>query len=47
MAVILPFEARLYNEAGINAEFVGHPLLDVVGTKYSRKEAMLKCWKGS
>ncbi len=42
IAVILPFEASLYNEAGINAEFVGHPLLDVVGTKYSRKEAMLK-----
>ncbi|HVO65851.1 MAG TPA: lipid-A-disaccharide synthase [Syntrophales bacterium] len=42
IAVILPFEASLYNEAGINAEFVGHPLLDVVGMKYSRKEAMLK-----
>jgi lipid-A-disaccharide synthase len=23
-------------------EFVGHPLLDVIGTKYSRKEAMLR-----
>jgi lipid-A-disaccharide synthase len=42
MAVILPFEASFYSKAGVNAEFVGHPLLDVVGTKYSRKEAMLK-----
>jgi lipid-A-disaccharide synthase len=42
MAVILPFEASLYNKAGVNVEFVGHPLLDVVGTKYSRKEAKLK-----
>ena len=42
MAVILPFEAIFYSKAGVNAEFVGHPLLDVVGTKYSRKEAMLK-----
>ena len=42
MAVILPFEASLYNEAGVNVEFVGHPLLDVVGAKYSRKEAILK-----
>ncbi len=42
MAVILPFEASLYNKAGVNVEFVGHPLLDVIGTKYSRKEAMLR-----
>ena len=42
MAVILPFEASLYNEAGVNTEFVGHPLLDVVEAKYSRKEAILK-----
>lgn len=40
MAVILPFEARLYHEAGVDATFVGHPLLDVVKTKYSRKEAL-------
>lgn len=30
IAVILPFEARLYQQAGIEAEFVGHPLLDVI-----------------
>ncbi|HET6461723.1 MAG TPA: lipid-A-disaccharide synthase, partial [Syntrophales bacterium] len=42
MAVILPFEASLYNEAGVDAEFVGHPLLDVIGTKYLREAAALK-----
>jgi lipid-A-disaccharide synthase len=42
MAVILPFEALLYHEAGVDATFVGHPLLDVVKTKYSRKEALAK-----
>jgi lipid-A-disaccharide synthase len=40
MAVILPFEADIYKEAGVHATFVGHPLLDVVGTKYPRKEAL-------
>jgi lipid-A-disaccharide synthase len=40
MAVILPFEADLYREAGVDVTFVGHPLLDVVKTKYPRKEAL-------
>ena len=40
MAVILPFEADLYKDAGFDATFVGHPLLDVVRTKYPRKEAL-------
>jgi lipid-A-disaccharide synthase len=40
MAVILPFEARLYDEAGVDATFVGHPLLDVVKAKYTRQEAL-------
>lgn len=30
MHVILPFEAGLYEQAGIDVRFVGHPLLDVV-----------------
>jgi len=42
MAVILPFEADLYGEAGVDATFVGHPLLDVVRTKYSRKDALIR-----
>ena len=40
MAVILPFEMDLYKDAGVDATFVGHPLLDVVRTKYPRKEAL-------
>jgi lipid-A-disaccharide synthase len=30
MAVILPFEEKLYQQAGVNASFVGHPLLDLI-----------------
>ncbi len=31
MAVIFPFEVALYQEAGLKAEFVGHPLMDTLG----------------
>lgn len=40
MAVILPFEAPFYHAAGVDATFVGHPLLDEVKTKYSREETI-------
>ena len=30
MLVIFPFEEKLYREAGVPVEFVGHPLLDLV-----------------
>lgn len=30
MLVIFPFEERVYREAGVPVEFVGHPLLDLV-----------------
>jgi lipid-A-disaccharide synthase len=30
MLCILPFEERLYREAGVRAEYVGHPLVDLV-----------------
>lgn len=30
MVVILPFEKKMYQEAGVNVSFVGHPLLDLV-----------------
>src|SRR6266545_3509174 len=30
LAVILPFEERLWREAGVDAHYVGHPALDVV-----------------
>ena len=42
MAVIFPFEVQLYEKANVDVTFVGHPLLDVVKTKYSRKEAFPK-----
>jgi lipid-A-disaccharide synthase len=40
MAVILPFEEHFYREAGVDATFVGHPLLDEVKKKYTRPEAI-------
>jgi len=30
MLVILPFEEAIYKQAGVDVEFVGHPLLDMV-----------------
>ena len=30
MVVILPFEKKLYQEAGVKVSFVGHPLLDLI-----------------
>jgi lipid-A-disaccharide synthase len=39
MAVILPFEEEMYRKAQVDATFVGHPLLDVVKTRYGRREA--------
>lgn len=36
MAVILPFEVDLYKQAGLDAEFVGHPLLDIIS--YGQKD---------
>ena len=42
MAVILPFEAQVYDKSNLDVSFVGHPLLDAVKKKYSRKEALKK-----
>lgn len=39
MAVILPFEASLYQKEGVDVEFVGHPLLDILDEGLSREEA--------
>src|SRR5919198_2371950 len=41
--VILPFEASLYRQAGIDAEFVGHPLLDVVRPPLAKAEFCGRC----
>jgi lipid-A-disaccharide synthase len=38
-AVILPFEEALLRKHGVDVTFVGHPLLDHVGTLPSREEA--------
>jgi lipid-A-disaccharide synthase len=38
MLVILPFEEELYSSAGVEVEFVGHPLLDVVESTSDREE---------
>jgi len=40
MLLIFPFEEELYREAGLDASFVGHPLLDRLGAVASREEAM-------
>ena len=42
MAVILPFEAEMYRREGMAVEFVGHPLLDGINTKYHRNEAICR-----
>jgi len=39
MAVILPFEAPLYEKAGVPVSFVGHPMADRVRTELSHAEA--------
>lgn len=38
-AVILPFEEKLLREHGIDATFVGHPLLDEIGTLPDQRAA--------
>ncbi len=39
MAVILPFEALIYRSAGVDAEYVGHPLLDMIPPPSSQEAA--------
>jgi lipid-A-disaccharide synthase len=41
MIVVFPFEVPLYEKAGVDVRFVGHPLIDVVKSAYSRDEARL------
>jgi len=38
VAVILDFEKEIYRRAGLDAEFVGHPIVEVLKTKWSREE---------
>lgn len=39
VAAIFPFEYDVYNEAGANTEFVGHPLLDIVKPSMDKNSA--------
>ena len=39
VAAIFPFEAKFYRNAGANAEFVGHPLVDFAQTPLSTQTA--------
>jgi lipid-A-disaccharide synthase len=39
MAVILPFEAEFYDRHNMKVHFVGHPLLDVLGSPPPREQA--------
>lgn len=41
-AVILPFEESLLNAAGVNARYVGHPLMDSLAPKFSRTEFLTR-----
>lgn len=42
MFVVLPFEKKIYEKAGMEVEFVGHPFLDKVKTTMSREKAYQK-----
>ncbi len=37
MMVILPFEEKMYREAGVPVEYVGHPLVEVVSPRIERE----------
>ena len=39
MAVILPFEKAIYEQAGVPASFVGHPLVERIKTRMSETQA--------
>src|SRR5271170_5437632 len=38
MAVIFPFEEKIYRDAGVPVDFVGHPLVDVVKPTLTREQ---------
>lgn len=39
VCAVFPFEAEVYEEAGANVEYVGHPLIDIVRTDLTREQA--------
>jgi len=42
MIVIFPFEKKIYEQAKIDVDFVGHPLLDSIRSQFSPEEAFQK-----
>ncbi len=40
LVVILPFEVSFYRQRGVDCEFVGHPLIDIVKPHLSKEEAL-------
>jgi len=42
MIVLFPFEVPLYEAAGVDVEWVGHPLLDIVKPTLPKQEALQK-----
>ncbi|MBI5376854.1 MAG: lipid-A-disaccharide synthase [Candidatus Schekmanbacteria bacterium] len=46
MLVILPFEEELYRNSGVNASFVGHPLLEIIDEDLKKSENIIP-WKKS
>src|SRR5271163_4133282 len=38
MVVIFPFEEKIYRDAGVPVDFVGHPLVDVVSPALTREQ---------
>ena len=40
LVVILPFEVPFYRQSGIDCEFVGHPLIDIVKPHLSKEKAL-------
>lgn len=39
MLVVFPFEVSLYRQAGVDVEYVGHPLVDIVNCPLTKEEA--------
>jgi lipid-A-disaccharide synthase len=42
MKVVFPFEVDIYRNEGIDVEFVGHPLVEQIGTSCTRGEFLLR-----
>ena len=42
MFVILPFEEQMYQQEGVDAEFLGHPFIDMVNPTRTREESLKK-----